>query len=72
MKAVGLTRETGGAEQDGVVGLLDGVDRTIGVTGGVCGGSGADLAKDVGGGNDGSKSCGRKMILPNTQSINGL
>ena len=33
-------------------------------------GSVADLANDVGA--DGSSRCGRKVILPNTQSINGL
>ena len=34
-----------------------------------CGGSFAALADDV---NEGSSSCGWKIILPNTQSINGL
>ena len=39
---------------------------------GSCGGSLAALADDVGVGHDGSRSCGRKVIRPNTQSINGL
>jgi hypothetical protein len=71
-RQLGLTIEIGGAETDGGVGVLDGVDGTVGVTEGFCEGSGADLANDVGGGIDESKSCGRKVILPNTQSINGL
>ena len=37
-----------------------------------CGGSFAALADDVSFGNKGSSSCGWKIILPNTQSINGL
>ena len=37
-----------------------------------CGGSFAALADDVNFGNEGSSSCGQKIILPNTQSINGL
>ena len=37
-----------------------------------CGGSFAALANDVDFGNEGSSSCGQKIILPNTQSINGL
>ena len=41
-------------------------------TEGFCEGSLAALADDVGIGNDGSSNCGRKMILFNTQSINGL
>ena len=72
MKAVGLTIEIGGAELDGGVETLEGVDGTVGVTEGVCKDSGADLKSDIGGGDDGSKSYGRKVILPNTQSINGL
>ena len=72
MKAVGLTIEIGGAEMDGGVEILEGVGRTVEVTEGFCEGSGADLANDVGGGIDESKSCGRKVILRNTQSINGL
>ena len=39
---------------------------------GFCRGSFAALADDVNFGNEGSSSFGRKMILPNTQSINGL
>ena len=39
---------------------------------GFCGGSFAALADDVNFGNEGSSSCGQKIILPNTQSINGL
>ena len=37
-----------------------------------CGGSFAALADDVNFRNEGSRSCGQKIILPNTQSINGL
>ena len=37
-----------------------------------CRGSFAALADDVNLGNEGSSSCGWKIILPNTQSINGL
>ena len=37
-----------------------------------CGGSFAALADEVNFGNEGSSSCGRKIILPNTQSINRL
>ena len=37
-----------------------------------CGGSFAALADDVNFGNEGSSNCGWKIILPNTQSINGL
>ena len=37
-----------------------------------CGGSFASLADDVSFGNKGSSSCGQKIILPNSQSINGL
>ena len=37
-----------------------------------CGGSFAALADDVNFGNEGSSSCGWKIILPNTQSINRL
>ena len=37
-----------------------------------CGGSFAALADDVNFGNEGSSSCGQKMILPYTQSINRL
>ena len=72
IKAVGLTIEIGGAEMDGGVEILEGVGGTVEETEGFCEGSGADLANDVGGGIDESKSCGRKVILPNTQSINGL
>ena len=39
---------------------------------GVCRGSVAALADDVGVGIDKSMTCGRKAILPNTQSINRL
>ena len=39
---------------------------------GFCGGSFATLADDVNFRNEGSSSCGQKIILPNTQSINGL
>ena len=38
----------------------------------LCGGSFAALADDINFGNEGSSSCGWKIILPNTQSINGL
>ena len=41
-------------------------------TEGFCEGSLAALADDVGIGIDGSSNCRRKMILFNTQSINGL
>ena len=41
-------------------------------TEGFCGGSFAVLADDVNFRNEGSSSCGWKIILPNTQSINGL
>ena len=41
-------------------------------TEGFCGGSFAALADDINFGNEGSSSCGQKIILPNTQSINGL
>ena len=41
-------------------------------TEGFCRGSFAALADDVNFGNKGSSSCGWKIILPNTQSINGL
>ena len=37
-----------------------------------CGGSFAALADDINFRNEGSSSCGQKIILPNTQSINGL
>ena len=37
-----------------------------------CGGSFAALADDVNFRNEGSSSCGQKIILPNTQSINRL
>ena len=37
-----------------------------------CGGSFAALADDVNFRHEGSSSCGWKIILPNTQSINGL
>ena len=37
-----------------------------------CRGSFAALADDINFGNKGSSSCGRKIILPNTQSINGF
>ena len=37
-----------------------------------CGGSFAALADDINFRNEGSSSCGCKIILPNTQSINGL
>ena len=37
-----------------------------------CGGSFAALADDVNFRNERSSSCGWKIILPNTQSINGL
>ena len=37
-----------------------------------CGGSFAALADDINFGNEGSSSCGWKIILPNIQSINGL
>ena len=37
-----------------------------------CRGSFAALADDINFGNEGSSSCGQKIILPNTQSINGL
>ena len=37
-----------------------------------CGGSFSALADDINFGNEGSSSCGQKIILPNTQSINGL
>ena len=37
-----------------------------------CGGSFAALVDDVNFRNEGSISCGWKIILPNTQSINGL
>ena len=37
-----------------------------------CGGSFAALADDINFGNEGSSSCGQKIILPNTQSINRL
>ena len=37
-----------------------------------CGGSFAALADDVDFGNEGSSSCGWKIILPNIQSINRL
>ena len=37
-----------------------------------CGGSFAALADDVNFRNEGSSSCGWKIILPNTKSINGL
>ena len=39
---------------------------------GFCRWSFAALADDVNFGNEGSSSCGQKIILPNTQSINGL
>ena len=39
---------------------------------GFCRGSFAALADDVNFGNKGSSSCGQKIILPYTQSINGL
>ena len=72
MKAVGLTIEIGGVKMDGGVEILEGVGGTVEVTEGFCEGSRADLANDVGGGIDKSKSCGWKVILPNAQSINGL
>ena len=37
-----------------------------------CGGSFATLADNVNFGSKGSSNCGWKIILPNTQSINGL
>ena len=37
-----------------------------------CRGSFAALVDDVNFRNEGSSSCGQKIILPNTQSINGL
>ena len=37
-----------------------------------CGESFAALADDVNFRNEGSSNCGWKIILPNTQSINGL
>ena len=37
-----------------------------------CRGSFAALADDINFGNKGSSNCGWKIILPNTQSINGL
>ena len=37
-----------------------------------CGGGFAALADDVNFRNKGSRSCGQKIILTNTQSINGL
>ena len=37
-----------------------------------CKGSFTALADDVNFGNKGSSSCGQKIILQNTQSINGL
>ena len=37
-----------------------------------CRGSFAALADDINFRNEGSSSCGWKIILPNTQSINGL
>ena len=37
-----------------------------------CGGSFAALADDINFRNEGSSNCGQKIILPNTQSINGL
>src|ERR1700678_3242452 len=87
MKAVGLTREMEKAELDGGVGLIDGIDGTVGITedgvdgtvvvtenridgtvgvteNGVCKGSGADLASDVGGRNDGPKAVAGKCYCP--------
>src|SRR5271168_839014 len=87
MKAVKLTRETEKVELDRGVGLIDGIDGTVGITedrvdgtvvvtengidgtvavteNRVCEGSGADLASDVGGGNDSPKAVAGKCYCP--------
>ena len=64
MKVAALIKETCGTEPEGSVVSVK--------TEGVCEGSLAARADDVSVGYDGSRSCGRKVILPNTQSINGL
>ena len=43
-----------------------------GVSGGFCEGSFAAWADDVRDGDNGASNCGQNVILPNTQSINGL
>ena len=60
MNAEAPIKETRGAEAE------------EGVSGGFCEGSFAARADDARGGDDGASNCGRNVILPNTQSINGL
>ena len=63
-KAAALIKETCRTEPEGFIFSVE--------MEGVCKGSLAALADDVSVRYDGSRSCGRKVILPNTQSINGL
>ena len=60
MNAEAPIKETRGAEAE------EGVSREF------CEGSFAAWADDVRGGDYGASNCGQNVILPNTQSINGL
>ena len=59
-----LIKEMRGTESEGM--------GAPGVLGAFCKDSCAALADDIRDGDNGSRTCGWKMILPNTQSINGL
>ena len=59
-----LIKEMHGTESEGM--------GAPGVLGAFCEDSCAALADDVRDGDNGSRTCGQKTILPNTQSINGL